>query len=75
MSDILKLEQDIKKIIDELKGICNTKGLSNTANEEVVVTSVFLYKFLNDRFMYNLNTYAKDMKVSVDDVLANKGDL
>ena len=75
MADILKLEQDIKKIVDELKGICNTNGLSNGANEEVVVTSVFMYKFLNDRFIHNLDVFAKDMEVSVEDVLANKNDL
>ena len=48
MPDIVMLEMKIKEIIDELKGLCQTNGLSNQASEEVVITSVFLYKFLND---------------------------
>ena len=46
MPDIVMLEMKIKEIIDELKGLCQTNGLSNQASEEVVITSVFLYKFL-----------------------------
>ena len=45
-----ELEGKIHQMVDDLQGLCSTVGLSNTANEEVVVTSVFLYKFLNDRF-------------------------
>ena len=74
MADILKLENDIKQIIDELKGICNTAGLSNSASEEVVITSTFLYKFLNDKFMWNLDNFAKEIGMNQDDVLDNKND-
>lgn len=59
-------------MIDDLQGLCSTVGLSNTANEEVVVTSVFLYKFLNDKFIYNLNKFAEDINMSVEDVLKNE---
>lgn len=45
-----ELEGKIHQMVDDLQGLCSTVGLSNTANEEVVVTSVFLYKFLNDRW-------------------------
>ena len=48
MTKINEMESHIKEIIDSLKGLCSQNGLSNSANEEVVVTSVFLYKFLND---------------------------
>ena len=54
MTEIHTLEQRIKEIIDELKGLCSQNGLGNQAAEEVVITSVFLYKFLNDKFMFNL---------------------
>lgn len=74
MADILKLENDIKQIIDELKGICNTAGLSNSASEEVVITSTFLYKFLNDKFEWNLNNFAEEIGMTKDEVLANEGD-
>lgn len=64
MPDIFMLESKIKEIIDELKGLCQTNGLANQAAEEVVITSVFLYKFLNDKFVYNLKNFAG--KVGLD---------
>lgn len=75
MADILKLEKDIKTIIDDLKGVCNNNGLSNTAAEESIITSVFLYKFLNDRFMWNLEQFSKEYERSKEDILANEDDL
>lgn len=51
---IFELESKIREMIDELKGLCSQNGLSNQASEERIITSVFLYKFLNDKFMYNL---------------------
>ena len=61
-------------IIDSLKGLCSQNGLGNTANEEVVVTSVFLYKFLNDKFMYNLGRFAEEVGLTVAEILANEND-
>lgn len=72
MPDIVMLEMKIKEIIDELKGLCQTNGLSNQASEEVVITSVFLYKFLNDKFMYNLKKFANDIEMSYEDILKNE---
>ena len=74
MADILKLENDIKQIIDELKGICHTAGLSNSASEEVVISSTFLYKFLNDKFMWNLENFANEIGMDKDSILANEND-
>ena len=54
MADIFSMESKIKEIIDSLKGLCSQNGLSNQAEEERIITSVFLYKFLNDKFMYHL---------------------
>ena len=67
--DIHALETKIHQMVDDLQGLCSTVGLSNTANEEVVVTSVFLYKFLNDKFMHALEEFAKEIEMSVNDVL------
>lgn len=64
MADYTELEKNIKTIIDDLKGLCSTNGLSNTAGEEIVVTSVFLYKFLNDKFMSNLRKFAIEINGS-----------
>ena len=74
MTDIHITENKIKEIIDSLKGLCSQNGLSNTANEEVVVTSVFLYKFLNDKFMYNLGKFAEEIGMTVEEVLRNEND-
>ncbi len=65
-------ERKIKEIIDDLKGLCSQNGLSNTANEEVVITNVFLYKFLNDKFMANLKGFADEIGMKVDEVLGNE---
>ena len=75
MPNYVELEKNIKSIIDDLQGLCNTNGLSNTASEEIIVTSVFLYKFLNDKFVANLKKFANEMEVSVEDVKKNKNDL
>lgn len=73
--DIHALENKIHQMVDDLQGLCSTAGLSNTANEEVVVTTVFLYKFLNDKFMYNLQKFSEEIDVSVEDILNNKDDM
>jgi len=72
MADILALERKIEEIIDELKGLCQTNGLANQASEEVVITSVFLYKFLNDKFMANLKEFSKEISMDYKDVLKNE---
>lgn len=74
MTEIFTLENKIKEIIDELKGLCATNGLSNQASEEVVITSVFLYKFLNDKFMANLKEFANELDMGYKEVLQNKND-
>lgn len=72
MVNFVELETNIKSIIDDLKGLCQTNGLSNTAAEEIVVTSVFLYKFLNDKFIANLRDYAKDIDVPYEEIIRNE---
>lgn len=71
MTNYTKLENNIKSIIDDLKGLCSTNGLSNTAGEEIVVTSVFLYKFLNDKFISNLKKFAKELIVPFEEIIKN----
>lgn len=74
MADILQLERDIKEIIDELKGTCQTAGLTGSAAEEVVITSTFLYKFLNDKFMWNLLKFSEQIGMSQESILENMND-
>lgn len=75
MVNYAELERNIKSIIDDLKGLCSTNGLSNTAGEEIVVTSVFLYKFLNDKFASNLKAFAEDIDVPYEEIIANDDDM
>lgn len=69
---VTQLENKIKEMIDELKGLCQTNGLSNQASEEVVITSVFLYKFLNDKFMSNLNEFSETTGMLLETILKNE---
>jgi len=75
MPNYVDLEKNIKSIIDDLQGLCSTNGLSNTAYEEVVVTSVFLYKFLNDKFMANLRKFCKETNLAYESVIKNEDDM
>ncbi|MCP1386262.1 HsdM family class I SAM-dependent methyltransferase [Runella salmonicolor] len=43
-----------KQLIDNLKGVCTSYGLGNDGNEFKIITQVFLYKFMNDKFAYEL---------------------
>ncbi len=43
-----------KQLIDNLKGICASYGLGNDGNEFKIITQSFLYKFLNDKFIYEV---------------------
>jgi type I restriction enzyme M protein len=41
-----------KQLIDSLKSVCAKYGLGNDGNEFKIITQVFLYKFMNDKFAY-----------------------
>ena len=43
-----------KSMIDDLKAICTNYGLGNASSEYKIITEVFLYKFLNDKFIYEV---------------------
>ena len=47
MSDI---KEKTTKLIDALKATCQLYGMGNDGNEYKIITQVFLYKFLNDKF-------------------------
>lgn len=72
--NIFDLEKAIKDMIDDLKGLCADNGLSNQAGEETVITTVFLYKFLNDKFMHNLQEFINDTGLTIEDIRENAND-
>jgi type I restriction enzyme M protein len=51
---------DTKSLIDNLKGICASYGLGNDGNEFKIITQVFLYKFMNDKFAHEAKTKVKN---------------
>lgn len=72
MSNIFETETKIKQIIDELKALSAQAGLANQGEEERIITSVFLYKFLNDKFMYNLSKFAEEIGETIEEILKTK---
>jgi type I restriction enzyme M protein len=50
----IDFKQKTEQIIDNLKGVCATYGLGNDGNEFKIITQAFLYKFLNDKFAYDV---------------------
>ncbi|KQH83780.1 N-6 DNA methylase [Vibrio furnissii] len=48
----LEFREKTKSLIDSLKSICAINGLGNSTGEFEIITQIFLYKFLNDKFAY-----------------------
>ena len=59
----IEFQQKTKELIDSLKGICANYGLGNDGNEFKIITQVFLYKFLNDKFAFEAK--------KIDETIAN----
>ena len=51
--------QKTKDLIDNLKSTCASYGLGNDGNESKIITQVFLYKFMNDKFGHDLKQIDK----------------
>jgi type I restriction enzyme M protein len=49
-------------LIDNLKGVCASYGLGNDGNEFKIITQVFLYKFMNDKFGYEVKELEPKLK-------------
>lgn len=54
MTTALQFEKQTKALIDDLKSVCANYGLGNDGNEFKIITQVFLYKFLNDKFVHEV---------------------
>lgn len=67
MTTTIQFETQTKNLIDELKSVCANYGLGNDGNEFKIITQVFLYKFLNDKFVHELK--------KIDPKIANATDL
>ena len=54
MTTTATFEKQTKALIDDLKSVCANYGLGNDGNEFKIITQVFLYKFLNDKFVHEI---------------------
>lgn len=50
--EITDYTNKVKSMIDSLKAICTQNGLGNGGDEYKVIVQMFLYKFLNDKFIH-----------------------
>lgn len=69
---IYQMQKEIIGIIDNLQGLIAQSGLANQGAEEEIITTLFLYKFLNDKFFYNLKKFSKEVDMEVQDVINDK---
>ena len=52
MKNIEEIKNQTYALIDDLKKTTTENGLAGSGNEYVVIVEIFLYKFLNDKFIY-----------------------
>lgn len=50
----MDIKNETIKLIDNLKSTCQTYGMGNDGNEYKIITQVFLYKYINDKFGYEM---------------------
>ena len=61
------IKEKTLQLIDALKATCKTYGMGNDGNEYKIITQVFLYKFLNDKFGYEIKNAKSDIAKKVRD--------
>ena len=55
------IKEKTLQLIDALKATCQRYGMGNDGNEYKIITQVFLYKFLNDKFGYEVKNAKSDI--------------
>jgi len=50
------------QLIDEIKSVCADAGLGNSGSEYQIITEIFLYKFINDKFIYEIKKIEKKLE-------------
>lgn len=50
----MNIKEKTIALIDTLKSICQSFGMGNDGNEYKIITQIFLYKFMADKFGYEL---------------------
>ena len=60
----MSIKEKTVALIDALKSTCQTYGMGNDGNEYKIITQVFLYKFLNDKFGYEVKKINSKLKTA-----------
>ena len=58
----MNIKEKTVALIDSLKATCQTYGMGNDGNEYKIITQVFLYKFLNDKFGYEVKKLSAKLR-------------
>lgn len=66
MTTTIHFEKQTKALIDDLKSVCANYGLGNDGNEFKIITQVFLYKFLNDKFVHEVKQLDKKIATATN---------
>ena len=61
-----EFNQNTRALIDGLKSVCADYGLGNDGNEFKIITQTFLYKFLNDKFAYEVKQLSEEVRNAGD---------
>lgn len=60
----MDIKEQTIQLIDNLKATCQAYGLGNDGNEYKIITQVFLFKFLNDKFGVELKKISEKLRNS-----------
>jgi len=66
--------ENTKSLIDDLKAVCSNAGLANSGGEYKIVTEAFLYKYLNDKFLYEVVMADPSLAGNTEEKLAGLSD-
>lgn len=63
---MLAIKEKTLQLIDALKATCQSYGMGNDGNEYKIITQVFLYKFLNDKFGYEIKNAKSEIAKKIN---------
>ncbi|MGR3856722.1 HsdM family class I SAM-dependent methyltransferase [Chryseobacterium indologenes] len=69
MTQDITYKAKTEQLIDNLKSVCANFGLGNDGNEFKIISQMFLYKFINDKFHYELKKKQQELGKDIDSEL------
>lgn len=61
MTNEVQLINKTEKMIDEIKSVCANYGLGGASSEYKIITEIFLYKYLNDKFLCEIKRLSDEI--------------